>query len=396
MASVEGHLANLRSLRVRHGLRAEALLPDLALIGLIDDTIDAAETALQLLETERPYRAYAMVRVAFEAAQRLLILGTADDHIAVGTRAWLYYQAKDAVLRGGEDVSIRAAEDQLVAIWQSRFPSAAAVVLQERNQLAQRKRGAPDNFLGENLASSIGQAYQKIAAERGTTVPAGALEMNSAIYRSLCRDTHACMRIEPISIRVDSEGFVEIDSRPRYKAEVELAVRAGLATSLSEAVIAVEFRLNQRQQALAIGAKERLSLAAPARRSDYLPDFGAYIVGIGAGHTTLVFPDLPIQLLYGLPDGALSCSATTTRDGLNYIATFDFRGDARGKVLKLIEGQFPNLTPKLEEIAEGTRIDMQRPILCTVTALVGRVQVTDMETFAPLVVVDVVSALEPE
>lgn len=204
------------------------------------------------------------------------------------------------------------------------------------------------------------------------------------------------MRIEPISIRVDSEGFVEIDSRPRYKAEVELAVRAGLATSLTEAAIAVEFRLNQRQQALAVVAKERLSLAAPARPSDYLPDFGAYIVGIGAGHTTLVFPDLPIKLLYGLPDGALSCSATTPRDGVNYIATFDFRGDARGKVLKLIEGKFPNLTPKLEEIAEGTRIDMQRPMLCTITALVGRVQVTDMETFAPLIVVDVVSESELE
>src|SRR5712671_2765753 len=100
----------LRRLRQHHGVRAATLLPDLALIGLVDDTIDAAETALDLLEGARPYRAYAMVRVAFEAAQRLLVLATSDDYLHLGTRAWLYYQGKDEALRQREGEEVDSLE----------------------------------------------------------------------------------------------------------------------------------------------------------------------------------------------------------------------------------------------------------------------------------------------
>jgi|ERR1051325_426208 hypothetical protein len=88
-------LDNLRRLRQKHGFRAETLIPDLALIGLADDTIDAAEEALNLVTGPRPHRAWAMVRIAFEAAQRLIVLATDDHYIELGTRAWLYYVGKD-------------------------------------------------------------------------------------------------------------------------------------------------------------------------------------------------------------------------------------------------------------------------------------------------------------
>jgi hypothetical protein len=53
-------------------------VPDLALIGLADDTIDAADEALNLIDGLRPHRAYAMVRIAFEAGQRLIVLASSD------------------------------------------------------------------------------------------------------------------------------------------------------------------------------------------------------------------------------------------------------------------------------------------------------------------------------
>lgn len=388
-SSVERCLSRLRSLRLRHGLRAETLLPDLAFIGLVDDTIDAAEAALQLLQTDRPYRAYSMLRVAFEAAQRLLVLGSADDYIHVGTRAWLYYQAKDAALSVIENRTTSAAEEQFVSAWQSRFPGAVSTVLQERAHLARRKRGSPDNFLGENLAMAASRAYERIAAHRGTWVPPDTVEINNAVYQSLCRDTHACMRIEPTSIRIDAEGYVEIVSRRRESAEVESAVRTGLEACLAEAIAAVEFRLDRRQLALAASVKEQLSVAARTTRTDYLPDFGAFILGLDAGHSTMVFPGTPVKVLRGLADGALSCSVTTASNGVEYIATFDFRGDTRGKILELVREKYPGLAPALEEITKGTLIDMHEPLSCTLTAMLGPMQTSQDESFVPLVVVDI-------
>jgi len=134
-------LASLRQLRSMHGFRAEMLVPDLAFIGLVDDTIEATEEALQLVVGPRPHRAYAMVRVAFEAAQRLLVLATAHDYVHLGTRAWLYYVGKDQSLRTRTDSKnlIEDYRDQIIQSWALRYKDAEAVVEAEMENSPEKK-----------------------------------------------------------------------------------------------------------------------------------------------------------------------------------------------------------------------------------------------------------------
>src|SRR5919197_3447056 len=145
MERVTKPLQSLRQLRSMHGFRAETLVPDLAFIGLVDDTIEATEEALQLVVGPRPHRAYAMVRVAFEAAQRLLVLATTQDYVRLGTRAWLYYVGKDQSLRKQTDSKnlIKDYRDQIIQSWALRYKDAEAVVEAEMEIL--RKRKGPDN-----------------------------------------------------------------------------------------------------------------------------------------------------------------------------------------------------------------------------------------------------------
>jgi hypothetical protein len=91
-------LSKLATLRERFEIRADLLPADLALTGLLDDLLDASSAAIEF--AERSTRAvYPLVRTAFEAAQRIVALATDDYYLSVGTRAWLYYQYKDASVR---------------------------------------------------------------------------------------------------------------------------------------------------------------------------------------------------------------------------------------------------------------------------------------------------------
>ena len=118
MERVTKPLASLRQLRSMHGFRAETLV----LISPLSDS---------MMTRSRPprkhysssvalgrNRAYAMVRVAFEAAQRLLVLATAQDYVHLGTR-WLYYVGKDQSLRTRTDSKnlIEDYRDQIIQSW---------------------------------------------------------------------------------------------------------------------------------------------------------------------------------------------------------------------------------------------------------------------------------------
>ena len=231
-------LATLRQLRSLHGFRAETLVPDLAFIGLVDNTLEAVEEALQLVAGARPHRAYAMVRVAFEAAQRLLVLATAENYVKVGTRAWLYYVGKDEALRARTNSENVTGDyrDRIIQVWALRYKDAEAVVEAEMRNLRKNKR--PDNFLGKDMADAVGAAYGVLAGAAGSNPPPDTVEATRNAYRALCRDTHACLRLEPRRVTIDSDGFVDVVRRERDVTEIEKAVAAGLTSALGEAVMA--------------------------------------------------------------------------------------------------------------------------------------------------------------
>lgn len=378
----------LRRLRQHHGVRAATLLPDLALIGLVDDTIDAAETALDLLEGPRPYRAYAMVRVAFEAAQRLLVLATSDEYLHLGTRAWLYYQGKDEALRQREREEVDSLEVQVVRTWAARFQDAEEVVAQEREILMKLK--GPDNFLGRNLAEPVDHAYATLTKFYGSEMPSDLAEMNRRVYRVLCRDTHACVRFEPSTIRIDSEGFVEVLERARERPEIEKGVRSGLMSPLKEATSALEYRLAQRETEHVAQLKVRIAQSGrPKLPSSFAPDLGIYLVDHGLGVKALTFVAVPVHILAKLPDETLRLSIGLRAGEDTKFATFDFRGRVRDQLAEHLRVTFPQIVDGDFRGLSSGRIELPSPVPVTLTALLGNFEETEAQAYIPLVVVEV-------
>jgi len=104
--------SKLATLRERFEIRADLLPADLALAGLLDDLLDASSAAMELVQRSTRV-VYPLVRTAFETAQRVVALATDDDYLGAGTRAWLYYQYKDAAVR-------RRTESDEADRWHSR------------------------------------------------------------------------------------------------------------------------------------------------------------------------------------------------------------------------------------------------------------------------------------
>lgn len=383
------HLRNLfdtlQQLRLQYGFRAETLVPDIAFIGLIDDCIDAGQTALELLESPRPYRAYSMVRVAFEASQRLLPLATSSDYIRLGTKAWLYYNQKDVIIRGIDKDSIGLAAEQILNTWANYYPPAHQIALEELAVLNKQK--GPDNFLGRNLAEVTTESYLILAQERGSSVPSDSAEINRKLYGSLSRDTHACLRLEPSELCVDSDGFIEVKERPRDSKEVARNVTEGLEAIFTETIAAIKYRISKRRQGNATRLMTSLGEFHPELPNGYFDDLGKYLAQQGFGGES-VFPGVPISRIAELQDGTLSTSLAVGYGTEAKMATFDFKGHARQTMLAIISEEYPHIIISNEKDTPHY-IDLPRPISVIIKAELGREQQTGDESFVPFIVTEV-------
>ncbi len=115
--------------------------------------------------------------MAFEAAQRLIILATDDDYERVGTRAWLYYLRKDMrVVHFARDADAarewyKRGMQEMLHIWSVHNPTAEVVFREANEQLdAFQKRGKADNFMGEELGQVVAERYSKLAIGSGRSV----------------------------------------------------------------------------------------------------------------------------------------------------------------------------------------------------------------------------------
>ena len=382
-------LASLRQLRSMHGFRAETLVPDLAFIGLVDDTIEATEEALQLVVGPRPYRAYAMVRVAFEVAQRLLVLATAQDYVHLGTRAWLYYVGKDQSLRTRTDSKnlIEDYRDQIIQSWALRYKDAEAVVEAEMEIL--RKRKGPDNFLGKDMADAVGDAYAVLARAAGTVPPPNVVEVTRDAYRALCRDTHACLRLEPRGLTIDSDGFVDVVQQERKVNEIEEAVASGLSSALGEAVMAINFRIARRRDANVAAIRSAASEYVGGVREGFRRDFGLYLLEQGLAQATQMFTGIPLFNIGVLPDGTVSSSTTIGVEEEVFMATFDFKGGCGDQILQQVRDAYPDLDLPQRVSGEHRVCHLPEPFLATVAASVGYFRHNKEDKFVPLVVTKV-------
>lgn len=376
----------LREVRALHGFRAETLVPDLAFIGLVDDTLDATEEALQMVTGPRPHRAYAMVRVAYEAAQRLLVLATAEEYVHIGARAWLYYVDKDEALRTGRDSESVVADyrDKIIQAWALGYKDAESVVQAEMANLRKIKR--PDNFLGRDMAAAVGAAYAVLAKAAGGELPANIVEVTRDAYRALCRDTHACLRLEPRDLTIDSDGFVDVVKHERNVTEIEEGVGAGLASALGEAVMAVNFRITRRRDVNLVAIRSAASQHVGDVREDFRQDFGLYLFKQGLAHATQVFSGVQLFNVAILPDCTISSSTTIGVDDEVFMATFDFKGACADQILQQLREAYPGV--KLPERVSGEHriCHLPMPFTATVAASVGYFRHNSEDKFVPLVV----------
>jgi hypothetical protein len=77
---VTSKLERLSALRERFVIRVESLPADLALVGLLDELREAAFSTIQFCHLRKQHAAFPLARMAFEAAQRVIVLATDDDY----------------------------------------------------------------------------------------------------------------------------------------------------------------------------------------------------------------------------------------------------------------------------------------------------------------------------
>jgi hypothetical protein len=383
--SINSGLAKLRGLRAQHGFRAATLVPDLAFIGLVDDTIDAVEEALSLLDGPRPHRAYAIARIAFEAAQRLIVLGTADDYLELGTRAWLYYVGKDeALVAGRARDAVAGRRDKIIETWSLRNGNASAIVAVELEKL--RKKKGPDNFLGRDMAEAAGAAYAKLAKLMGSADDADMVQADRAIYRMLCRDAHACIRLEPRGISIDSDGFVEVLHHDSPKTHVQSDMELALGSALADAITAVTFRIAARDVAQLSALRKAVQSHEVTIREDFRRDFGIHLLEQNLAHASQVFTGVEIHNIAVLPDTTVAASTTVGVDDEVFMATFDFKGERADEILATVAAAYPELQVPRRVNGERTVCHLPVPHVISIVASVAYFHHNDVNKFVPLLV----------
>lgn len=76
--------------RNRFFVSPDHLVPDIALLGFLRDIEESVQTVEVVAGSDLPQRAFPNARAPYEAAQRGLLLVTAEDYDLDGAKAWVY------------------------------------------------------------------------------------------------------------------------------------------------------------------------------------------------------------------------------------------------------------------------------------------------------------------
>jgi hypothetical protein len=380
-------LSELTSLREKFQIRADLLPADLALVGLVDDLLDASTAAIEFSGSSTRV-VYPLVRTAFEAAQRIVALATDDDYVRVGTRAWLYYQYKDAAVRrktAPEKAErwLEAVVSRMLEIWTPHNNEAEGLLASEGARLKESTRAKPrppDNFMGRDLADVVQERYQRVWP---AGIPNEVKQLNRGIYSALSRDSHARLRVEPAAFEIQPNGAVRVIPRRVDEDTRRRTLLNCLESSLTEAVGAVSYLADARRR---IDAELLRHSAGRAIASElppgFSPDLGLHLAHIGGAGTTFHFMNVPIHKLGVLPDGTASWSANIVLADGEYAATFDVPVALRGDLARVIRVSPMALAPSNE--IRTHKLD--GPPIVGVECRLGGMQSNGKESFVPLVV----------
>ncbi len=392
LQTVTARLEHLNVLRKEFAVYAASLPADLALAGLVDALLDAAKAAVQLCNANAPVVAFPLARIVFEAAQRVIVLATADDYVRVGTRAWLYYQRKDMRLarfaRGPEAARewLENATRQLPHIWSAYNPQAEAVLRDENERLNTiEKKHQPDNFMGEDLGEVVESRYVKLITASGQSL-SELRNLNRAIYTALSRESHARICVDPAGLQIDSEGIVRVIPRKIDESVKQNNVLGCLDSSLAEAGAALGYlaRERERQRRDRIQAAVN-DLAKEPVSPTFKPDLGLHLVRSGGAATTFHFPNALAQKLGILSNGTVTWSVETTFGDREFLVTFDVPQPLVAELAGALGIEARDLRP----VGHVRKHVLAKPTSILLECRLGEIQKAASESFVPLVAIRV-------
>lgn len=379
-------LARVIALRSRLVIRADSLPADLALAGLLDDLLGAATTAIALLANQSTAVAYPLTRIAFEAAQRAIVLATDGDYLRVGTRAWLYYHRKDASVMRRTDPAAAArwyekALAQLQEMW-APYNEQADEILRAENALLEdsERKHRIDNFMGQDLAEVIDGRYPLFLGSMPMTEMK---KLNRGIYASLSRESHARMRVEAAAFTISADGTVQVVPRNIDETGRRQTLLGCLEASLNEAAGALSYFFERRQR-LRAERMQRIAQAVPLAplRPGFKPDLGLHLARNGGGRTTFHFLAVPIFKLGVLPDGSARWSANVDFGDGEYMATFDVPAPLRDELAACIGVSAETFQPSDRLVMHA----LKEPPRVGVECILGEMEQPAEEAFVPLVI----------
>jgi hypothetical protein len=329
-----------------------------------------------------------MVRAAFEATEHILIISTDDAYPRLGTRALLFYEQKDQALgpaaAAGKPGFVDLPEG-MQSIWERAFPDARAMVAAENASLARLRSGS--TFVDGDIAEHVDESYRRLASRLGHKSVRRMAWTNRQMYAYLSRETHACLRFKPRTLKVYADGSVEALPESRDAGIVRRNAYAALESCAQEAIAALEYRRAVRRESAVKGLLLELETAPPELRAGHLPDFGIQLLRSGAGHMTLTVPSVRLDRFRTLPDGTISSTSKAGDDGEDAsLVSFDFRGASRRKLLDLLSDHDPDRTASFLRNQPLERLDLREPIELALTASLGVLQRSPDQTFVPLIV----------
>src|SRR4051812_7189331 len=150
--------------------RIETLPGDLVVLGLATDVLETAAAVQEASESRLPHKAYANSRLAFEAAQNVLVLATHEDYQEAGIKAWVYFELKTATWRAkaarrhnadgtDERQLLERRVAQMTEAWGTLYPEAGPMLQGALADVWARRRMRPDNWLHDNMSARQHRAY---------------------------------------------------------------------------------------------------------------------------------------------------------------------------------------------------------------------------------------------
>lgn len=233
------------------------LIPDMVLIGFVNDVVECGHSVIVMVKAGLGRRAFSNARTAFEAMQQLLLLVTDDDYDLAGAKAWVFFARRDfSMFERHGDVNdlptaptefpdkrgLELALAEITSIWNAYSPGKGELIDRADAMLDTQPKRRPTNWAGIPIAPELQRRFKTLAMDRGIVPHApDHAEIYNATYSILSRESHPRIGFQPDRIigRVNGPIRFEYDEGETDSTNNVIRITAG---SVAQAVTAMQLR----------------------------------------------------------------------------------------------------------------------------------------------------------